>query len=132
MSSTADARPVVRRMSNVLFLDDNQDRLTAAVATYSEGNDLRLARTAGEAINYLQIVGQWDLVSLDHDLGGEVYVDSGREDCGMEVVRWIVENNPAIKRVLVHSWNAPAAREMVLSLRRAGYVAYYQPFQVSA
>lgn len=68
---------------------------------------------------------------LDHDLGGKVFVDSNREDCGMEVVRWIMRNRPFIGRVIVHSWNEPAARRMVADLRRRDYAVSYAPFGAS-
>lgn len=75
-------------------------------------------------------------VSLDHDLGGEIYVDSRRNDCGMEVVRWL-ENIPAEKRIKffhtkfeVHSHNEKAARQMVERLKAIGLSATFAPFGI--
>ena len=59
----------------------------------------------------------WDEVHLDHDLGGEVYVDVGRDDCGMEVVRWLAREprrHLRKARFTVHSHNMAAAFEMTL------------------
>lgn len=118
---------------NVMFLDDNQNRLIAAIDLYKDVPDggLRLARTAGEAIAILSGGIEWDVVSLDHDLGGAVFVDSNREDCGMEVVRWIVANKPSVKEFIVHSWNTPAAYEMARKLSDAGYTVILEPFSVA-
>ena len=62
-----------------------------------------------------------DTVFLDHDLGGEVFVESEREDCGMEVVRFIVENKPEIRQIVVHTMNGVAGIEMRNKLMDAGY-----------
>jgi hypothetical protein len=61
------------------------------------------------------------VLCLDHDLGGEVYVDPSRPDCGMEVVRWMAENRPEVGRVIIHSLNTSASLEMERQLRAAGY-----------
>lgn len=118
----------------VLFLDDSEKRIEAVVVHF--GNDetiyrhLVICKTAVLAIEALNKEEEWDLVMLDHDLGGEVFVHSGRKDCGMEVVRWIIRTRPKIKRIVVHSWNAPAAKSMVSTLKRAGYETTYEPFSV--
>jgi hypothetical protein len=69
-----------------------------------------------------------DALFLDHDLGGEVYVDSSRKDCGMEVVRFIVENKPKVSQIIVHTLNQNAGINMTNQLRNAGYEVKYIPF----
>ncbi len=93
-------------MNRVLFLDDNNERCERAKILY-DGHELTIVKTAKETIDKLA-ENEYDLVSLDHDLGNEVYVDSGRKDSGMEVVRWILANKPIIPVILIHSWNLPA------------------------
>ena len=112
----------------ILFLDDNEQRVQRAT-NYFEGKTLCVAMNAHVAIEYLRLAEEpWDLVMLDHDLGGQVYQNSEEENCGMEVVRYIERTRPAIKVIIIHSWNAPAAREMRERLQRAGYDAAYEPF----
>lgn len=111
----------------ILFLDDNEERIKAAKSAFHD-DELFVARTASEAILYISNIENLDYVSLDHDLGGEAFVDTGREDCGMEVVRWIIKTRPKFKRIVVHSWNPPAAKSMVLMLKNAGYETAYAPF----
>ena len=82
--------------------------------------DTIVVKTAEDAILALKTY-KFDLVSLDHDLGGRVYQPSNSEDCGMEVVRWIVEHLPPIDCIIVHSWNIPASIRMADKLYRAGY-----------
>lgn len=110
---------------NVLFLDDDAARLTSFRSCYPSA---MLVTTAAECVARLQDRDRWDNVFLDHDLGGETYVDSDREDCGMEVVRWIVENKPEIGRVIAHTCNEPAGLNMIAKLRDVGYSAEWVPF----
>jgi CheY-like chemotaxis protein len=115
-------------MRNVLFLDDSENRIEQAIKIFTRIEyDITVVRTAEETIK--ELFGKsWDVVSLDHDLGGQVYVNSNREDCGMEVVRWIKNNHPDVKKFIIHSWNIPAAREMMFTLRDCGYQANCYPF----
>ena len=62
------------------------------------------------------------------NLGGEVFVSSGREDCGMEVVRHLVQERHDVGAIIVHSFNGVAAREMEARLREAGYSVTRQLF----
>ncbi len=131
---------------NIVFLDDNTERLANAEKFIYDNIDRKeddviyLVETANQAIEILKTKKPY-VVFLDHDLGGEVYVDSGREDCGMEVVRWMVSNievekqavinkQPYTHAIVVHSWNTVAGQEMVNKLIDVGHDAYYIPFKV--
>jgi hypothetical protein len=117
----------------VLFLDDDENRhkkfkrLCSATRIYH-------TKTARETIEKLQSLIAMDVelteIWLDHDLGGETYADSGREDTGMEVVRWLCTNpKPELKcPIYVHSLNNVAAPNMVSNLLRAGYQSEWIPF----
>lgn len=117
-------------MTNILFLDDNPTRTRAF---RSEVPSAVCVETAADCIKLLD-EREWDYVFLDHDLGGEEWVGSDREDCGMEVVRWLIANRPQFIRdlnppkVIVHSHNHPAANEMTFKLRDAGYNVMKVPF----
>lgn len=107
----------------ILFLDDDTTRTKKFK---SHCPSAKCVSTSQECIDELS--QKWDTVFLDHDLGGEVYVDTNREDCGMEVVRYIVKNKPEIFQIIVHSLNQIAAKEMVLRLQDAGYRVQWVPF----
>jgi hypothetical protein len=116
-----------------LFLDDDGNRTKTFVSripsalTHSTASSIcqgiAAAKEAGEKIRYL---------FLDHDLGGEIHVDSAREDCGMEVVRFLAKNVAeyitVIDTIIVHSHNQPAAERMTYNLREFGYNTHYVPF----
>lgn len=108
-------------MKQVLFLDDDHSRIDAIRARLASVKcDLTVVETADHCIAQLKLQS-YDLVMLDHDLGGETYCDSSREDCGMEVVRWLKGNQGDHKFFIVHSMNAVAAAAMYLDLRDMGY-----------
>lgn len=67
--------------------------------------------TAELAIQKLK-ESDYDIIFLDHDLGGETYVDTNNKNTGSEVARWI-SKNPIKGLVIVHSLNKPAADGMV-------------------
>jgi hypothetical protein len=77
----------------------------------------------------------WDEVHLDHDLCGESNVDHSRPDCGMAVVRWILqEPRPQLKstRFVVHSRNVNAASVMLFHLEVGGYQIQDRPFRIKS
>jgi hypothetical protein len=110
-------------------LEDNPDRLARFREMFPNAT---LVTTADKCIEAIQ-TRQFTICFLDHDLGGEVYVDTQREDCGMEVVRFLEKlevrgNFASTLMVHVHSHNTPAAEAMVRGLERAGYKAFRTPF----
>ncbi len=121
----AQATPAAGR--RILFLDDDPDRARSFLGRHPEAV---WVETAGECI--VRLAERWNEVHLDHDLGGEIYVDSSRQDCGMEVVRWLCSqpNEPSATLFFVHSHNADAASAMVQCLRQHGYEAVYRPFGI--
>lgn len=112
-------------MNNILFLDDDPARIAAFRSAVPYAT---LVETAEECIKEIR-QEEWDWIFLDHDLGGEVFVDSDRKDCGMEVVRFLVDNKPdKMPRVVVHSLNGEARQRMALDLTVAGYEVTPLPF----
>lgn len=105
----------------VLFLDDDPDRTRSFVSRVgSHGLHLVTVETVSDCIEHLA-ASRWDLVLLDHDLGGEVFVESARADTGAEVVRWLRDNPGEHGSFIVHSMNAVGAASMFFDLREMGY-----------
>ena len=111
---------------NVLFLDDDANRTKIFLSK------VLFADSAENAKDCIGILSKksFNIVFLDHDLSGEKMVNSDREDCGMEAVRWIVENKPQIDQIIIHSLNYPAAQEMRKKLQDVGYDAVNVPFMM--
>ena len=73
----------------------------------------------------------FDVLFLDHDLGGEIFVESNREDTGYELVKYIVENELQKKaRICIHSHNPFGSEYMLKALEKANYTAFLKPFAV--
>lgn len=110
-----------------LFLDDDPARAEAFLEKYP---DARWVQNVTDCIAALTDT-TWDEIHLDHDLAGEWFVDSERQDCGMEVVRWLTtepRNHLMAAKFVVHSHNSNAAMTMVSQLGLAGYYVVEQPF----
>ncbi len=113
---------------SVLFLDDDPIRIREITSRREAlGCDLTVVETARACIETLSS-RSFDLVMLDHDLGGEVFCDSDREDCGMEVVRWLRSHGGSHGAFIVHTMNTVAAAAMFLELQRMGYQVRQAPF----
>jgi hypothetical protein len=108
-------------------VDDDPARVSAFLA---EHPGAAWVQTAEECLARLE--EPWDEVHLDHDLGGETLVDHERDDCGMEVVRWLcLQPRPHLQaaRFFVHTHNPNAACIMALRLQVAGFHVDVRPFR---
>lgn len=108
----------------ILFLDD--DRLRQDYfRTQLQGLrlDLTIVTTSVEAIEALERE-RFDLVCLDHDLDGRIFVESG-PGTGYEVAERLVRTANRDARIVVHSLNEDGAKKMLEVL---GPAAVWVPF----
>jgi len=113
----------------VLFLDDSHTRWKTFRSLHPQADRVETAHAAVRALERsVVLVRPFHAVCLDHDLGGEHFVDSSRRDCGMEVVRYMVKMRPPVGHVIVHTNFAEAGKTMRHMLRAAGYDVVYWPF----
>jgi CheY-like chemotaxis protein len=76
------------------------------------GSNMIIVATAHDAIRELEQM-EWDLCFLDHDLGGQVFQESGT-GTGFEVCEWLSENRERCpSRVVIHSLNAKGVGSMM-------------------
>lgn len=125
-ATAADAPRSPAQGRRVLFLDDDIRRAEIFLAICPEAVWVETAQACID-----RLAEPWDEIHLDHDLGGERYVDVDREDCGMEVVRWLCAKprpHLARARFFIHSHHLAAASLMVQCLIRAEYAAEFRPF----
>ena len=81
------------------------------------GHNITHVETSTEAVALLH-QNVYDLILLDHDLGGKTYVDhtNQQEDCGMRVAEFFSIRPERVRThgpIVVHSLNGPAAQQMV-------------------
>jgi len=93
----------------ILVLEDNFERIQQFQRKLI-GHVVEFTTTAELAIEMLKSQ-TWDVLFLDHDLGGPAYVDSfGDVETGYTVAKWIFNNmDRKPKHVFIHSLNGPGA-----------------------
>ena len=97
----------------ILILEDDENRVATFVKHLPIWLDVTYVTTAEAAIEHLS-TEEFSVVFLDHDLGGEVYVDPSNPNTGSGVVRWMLENVETVHDpdIIIHSMNTPAAQPM--------------------
>lgn len=116
----------------ILFLDDDSYRYKQILRARGHKSIIDWVETAQACIDKLARHDLYSQIWLDHDLGGEVYVNEANKNTGSEVVRYILKEKLPIKcDIIVHSMNDVAANNMVSALQKAGYSAIYMPFSLA-
>lgn len=105
----------------IFVLEDDQQRITRfQKELMDEGkHELTLAKSVEEGVK--KFSPPYDLMLLDHDLGGRQYVNSEDEDTGYTFLQQLPVKK-AVKGtvVIVHSYNYEGAQRMVTSAERDG------------
>ena len=114
----------------ILFLDDDHDRHKKIVRQLV-GHSLDRVFSAQEAIACLE-KNVYDLVMLDHDLGGpesENQLFDDAED-GRFVANWIAENSEKFSETsfIIHSLNEQGRKSMARTIKTAGLRVKIHPF----
>lgn len=113
----------------ILFLDDDEKR-HRTFAQDNIGEDVTQVRTIQSCIDAIKNNPKYDLISLDHDLNGQHYVEQA-EGTGTEVALWMAANITPEKmpdRVWLHSYYLDGAKRMRNILVAAGIPARIRPF----
>ena len=102
-------------MYRVLVLEDNEERHKLFKKNYTRC-ELVIVVEAAEAIEKLKDE-EWNFLFLDHDLGGNVFVDShSDEPTGYTVAKWLQENPERKPKIIAtHSLNE-AGRKNIMSV----------------
>lgn len=102
----------------ILILEDDIERIVQFKKNMSDGNLLVFVDDPKEAIDLLQ-EGKWDVLFLDHDLGGQVFVPSGK-NTGYEVATFLEVNKEfRPETIVVHSMNPVGANNIMAALKTA-------------
>jgi len=96
----------------VLILEDNAERVKQFNKNIAPCHTVIVTDDALQCIEFLKS-DMFDVLFLDHDLGGEIYVDINEENTGSTVARWLSENPSRIpESVYLHSLNEYGRKNM--------------------
>lgn len=99
-------------MKRIFILEDSPARIDIfAAALVRPGIDLTVAEDVDSAIKAFE--PPYDLLLLDHDLGGEAFMDSGEYNTGYTFAKYLTAMNwPEPPQIVIHSWNPDGAATM--------------------
>jgi len=99
----------------VFILDDNIERQLALVQwvrMHDAETEFVIADSIDSAREWFRSYRYFDLMLLDHDLGGRVFVDSNEENTGYQVAKEIVKQGIYYKKAIIHTLNYSGAMNM--------------------
>lgn len=109
-------------MRRVFVLEDDPYRIGLFQDACLGRHDLTLTdRLSGPRGAFTLYAPPYDLIYLDHDLGGRQMVDSHEEETGAAFVRWMPLASDHQPVITIHSYNMDGARNMARTLRDKGY-----------
>lgn len=122
----------------IIFLDDDPHRAALAYQRMKpEDREKTIwCATVEEAIvTLLDYRDNLTDISFGHDFCGEKYVHTAREDCGMQIVRYLekLAKKNELYRLKdtnwkIHTWNVDAGNLMYKRLKKIGLKVKYIPF----
>ena len=101
----------------VFVLEDMQDRQEAFREKFKGYEKLTICDNVDDSKQIL-LDDYYDLICLDHDLGGEAFIDSNYYNTGYTLAKFILENNIKSK-VVIHSLNPVGAKNIKFILPKA-------------
>lgn len=116
-TSQRTARP--QHAMRLLMLDDDGNRMATFCEMFRH-HTLVMVNTAPMAMAMLEML-HFDVVFLDHDLGGEGVVSRARVGSGQDVAEALPGGRNARAAVVIHSWNPEGADAMKDELQRRGH-----------
>ena len=111
----------------ILILEDDSNRITIFKEKL-KGHDWYFFDVADDAIGALSTIKDkpWDVIFLDHDLDGQIFVSSSHHNTGYTVAKYIEEhrNDLEIKQIIIHSMNPAGASNMKAALPEATVIPF--------
>lgn len=115
--------------NSCLILEDNPARYPYLVnlmfeLTFPFLHKLVITTTAKSAVEELSREKKWNVIMLDHDLDGQVYVNPENLNTGYQVAKYIKEFKVEFQLCILHSLNEYAVPRMQDVLKGCGKVIY--------
>jgi CheY-like chemotaxis protein len=108
----------------IFVLEDSDYRINYFKSLFNkEGIILEIANTVEEGKKLLSTQKSWDVIFLDHDLEGEIYVDSNYHNTGYQLAKYI-RQYIEYDRVILHTMNTVGAANMKAVLEDAEIIPF--------
>lgn len=124
----AGLNPAPVAMKQILILEDSEERMKFFRTSFI-GHQIQHFEHVDDALKAAASTN-FDLLMLDHDLDGLVYVEPTEYNCGTTFVSLLEAPRLIASKALcvVHSHNSPAATRMTAILKAKGYNAVKHSF----
>ena len=113
----------------ILILEDDEERIKFFTQLLSKDHTLFFARHVWEAKNIFEKEQPFDMMFLDHDLGGRAFVDPAEEDTGSGFARYLTKKDLSKTTVVTHTFNSEGARSIQSILKNVKYIPVNELFQ---
>jgi len=105
-------------MKKILILEDDPNRVLKFYEMF-EYHSLTITNTSEAAIE-IASSHKFDVIFLDHDLDGRVYVNSDEKNTGYQVAKILPSTINKNTPVIIHSWNGVGAKRMMGAMNESG------------
>jgi hypothetical protein len=110
-----------------LILEDNRMRKKIFEMHLGNEYDLYFYDQVEDARKAIETAGPFDLIFLDHDLDGRIFVDSEEDNTGFQLAKYISEMD-LDARIVLHSMNPIGAARMKEVLPEAEQIEFDELF----
>jgi len=113
---------------SIFILEDNLERIRVfkrdLPIKYPRA-EIVITDQAEEAIKILKPESHWDIILLDHDLGGKIFVNSSDPNTGYQVAKHIKKVGITYNQCITHTQN-PAGAKNIVGILNCEYIPYPQ------
>lgn len=106
----------------IFILEDNELRIKTFKAVFASHN-ITFSSNVEEAKKLYKEKGEFDLIMLDHDLDGRVYVPSEEPNTGYQFAKFLRDEKTK-SVIIVHSMNKKGASNILKELPTAHAVPF--------
>lgn len=107
----------------IFVLEDSHSRINALKKKFKKDDDYYFDNVV-EAIEGFDLLGPFDIILLDHDLEGKIFVNSTYENTGYQFAKYLSEKEELNAQIIIHSMNPNGAKNMKSALPQAEIVPF--------
>jgi hypothetical protein len=115
----------------VFILEDDLNRMETFNKVLKD-HRICHAETVEDAKVLFEKEQPFDLILLDHDLGGEMFVNSDLPNTGFQFTKFLAERKASVSKsqIIFHTMNRPGAEKMYYYLRDREIKGFMIPFPI--